>query len=95
MEELTISYINGVNRTRSQRQKELDRWGFTYTYPACEETSEWLQKDKRAQMVALDQSLALILRRHGIPWADVLQKTQTLAAIQISEGLLNREIGLS
>lgn len=34
-EQVFISYINGICRTRSQRQKALDKWGFTCTCQAC------------------------------------------------------------
>jgi hypothetical protein len=96
-EELTIMYINGTNRTRSQRQAELDKWGFRCTCPACENTLQGRKREeKRAQLFTLDQGLAMNIR-FGTEksWRKALQMAQRMAAIQKSEGLLNRELGVS
>ena len=94
-EELTIMYINGVSRTHTQRQAELDKWGFTCTCPACDTTVPgWQEKeDKRAQLFMHDQKLAFSTRRKD--WDQALKSAQSLAAIQHSEGFLVREISRS
>lgn len=96
-EELTIMYIDGTNRTRSQRQAELNKWGFRCTCPACEDTSQGREIEKRrAQLFALDQSLALnSLIGRDESCREALQMAQRMAAIQKSEGLLNRDLGVS
>ncbi|KAF7131479.1 hypothetical protein CNMCM5793_004704 [Aspergillus hiratsukae] len=96
-EELTISYINGSNRTRSQRRTELDKWGFQCTCEACEDTVRGREREeKRVQLFDLDQMLALDIRiGTKASCRMALQIVQRLAAIQKSEGLLGRELGLS
>lgn len=96
-EELTIMYIDGTNRTRSQRLAKLDQWGFRCTCPACEDTLRGEKREeKRAQLFALDQELAMIafLDTKKL-WKMALKLSQRIAAIQKSEGLLNRAIGAS
>jgi hypothetical protein len=44
-EELTLSYIHGVNLAKSERQKLLKKWGFTCTCLACTDTSEERQRE--------------------------------------------------
>ncbi|KAL3468833.1 hypothetical protein BJX99DRAFT_242626, partial [Aspergillus californicus] len=96
-EELTIMYINGTNRTRSQRQAELNRWGFQCTCLACEDTLQGKEREKkRAQLFDLDQKLALgMIMSTQASYMKPLQVAQKMAAIQRSEGLLNRELGVS
>ncbi|KAF2868037.1 TPR domain protein [Massariosphaeria phaeospora] len=90
-EELTITYIIGGNHTRSQRQAKLDEWGFLCTCPVCEDTEQGRKKEKkRAQMLELDQKLALNIANES--WGKSLRLAQNLAAIQKSEGLLTREL---
>ena len=43
-EELTITYIDGMNRTRGQRKVELDERGFVCDCPACENTKDGQRK---------------------------------------------------
>lgn len=98
-EELTITYICGTNRTQSQRQAELDKWGFRCTCPACEDTLQGRRREeKRAGLLALDQKLAMNIRIGGgtnESYKKGLEMAQKIAAIQKSEGLLNRELGVS
>lgn len=96
-EELTIMYINGTNRTRDQRQAHLNQWGFHCACPACEDTLDGKNKEKRrAQLFTLDQELVLIMRLGTEKtYGKALRIAQTMAAIQKSEGLLNRELGVS
>lgn len=55
-EELTITYISGTNHTRSQRQAELDKWGFQCTCPACDNTLQGREREqKRVELSVLDQ----------------------------------------
>ncbi|KAF1952906.1 TPR domain protein, partial [Byssothecium circinans] len=96
-EELTISYNNGVNRTKSQRQAELDNWGFICTCAACEITAEGKEREaKRVQLFSLDQELAINMRiRTSESWKKALKLAQNLAAVQKSEGLLCRDLSVS
>ena len=96
-EELTIMYIRGVNRTRSQRQTELEKWGFLCTCLACDDTLKGREReDKRAKLFDLDQELALNLRLGTEQsWRKALKLAQKMAAIQKSEGLLNRELSIT
>lgn len=58
-EELFIMYNLGTNRTRKQRQLELDKYEFLCDCPACENTIEGKKREeKRAQLFTLDQELA-------------------------------------
>jgi hypothetical protein len=93
-EELTMSYINGFNRTRSQRQADLDKWGFVCTCPACTTTTEGdKREEKRAELLKLYQAPAVCLQIKS--WKQALKLAQKLAAIQKSEGLLSRELSVS
>lgn len=98
-EELTITYIGGTNRTRSQRQAELDKWGFRCTCPACDNTPQGRERErKRAELFALDQQLATLNMGIGDGTKNLykgLQIAQKMAAIQRSEDLLNRDLGVS
>lgn len=98
-EELTITYIGGTNRTRSQRQAALDKWGFQCTCPACDNTLQGRKREqKRDELLALDQQLAMDMYIGGgtkKSYTKGLQIAQKMAAIQKSEGLLNRDLGLS
>lgn len=96
-EELTISYNNGANRTKSQRQDELSNWGFVCTCAVCETKTEGIEREaKRCQLFSLDQQLALNIRiGTSKSWNKALKLAQSLAAIQKSEGLLSRELGTS
>jgi hypothetical protein len=98
-EELTISYITGVNRTRIQRQSELDNWGFRCLCPACEDTAPGRRREEeRAKLFSLDQDIAIRLR-FGLgtdaTWRKALNSMQNLAAIQKSEGLLSRALSVT
>ncbi len=96
-EELTITYTNGSNRTRAQRQAELDKWGFRCTCPACEDMLQGRRREeKRAHLFALVQELALS-NYFGTEksWEKALKMAQRMAGIQTSEGLVNRELGVS
>ncbi|KAK2764551.1 hypothetical protein FQN54_009246 [Arachnomyces sp. PD_36] len=96
-EELSIMYILGTNRTRSQRQAELDKWGFQCNCLACEDTLQGREREeKRAELFALDQKLAMD-KYIGTEKScrKALETAQRMAAIQKSEGLLSREIGVS
>jgi hypothetical protein len=93
-EELTVSYNLGANRTRSQRQAELDMWGFVCTCPVCEHTESGREKErKREQLFELEQELTIYLRVHL--WEEVLSSARKLAALQKSEGLLTKEIAVT
>jgi hypothetical protein len=97
-EELTIMYIQGTNRLRNQRQAELRKWGFTCGCPACEDMSNG--EKRRAELLDLDQQLAKYPKSHTPfrtheSWKHALQMAQKMAAIQKSEGLVNRELGAS
>lgn len=96
-EELTIPYIDGMNRTRGQRQVELDERGFVCDCPACENTKDGQRKEEgRAKMFDLDQDLAIQLRlRTPAAWSQALKVAQRLAAMQKSEGLLTRPLGIT
>lgn len=96
-EELTIMYINGTNRTRDQRKAELDKWGFTCSCPVCEDTLQGKEREeKRAQLFALDQELAMDAQLGSEKsCGKALRVAQRMAAIQISEGILHRELGVS
>jgi hypothetical protein len=96
-EELTITYIDGTNRTRAQRRAELDERGFLCDCSACEDTIEGKKKEeKRANLLKLDQDLALTLRiRTPAAWSQAVRLAQSLAAIQKSEGLLTRALGIT
>lgn len=96
-EELFVMYNNGTNRTRSQRQGELKKWGFLCVCPACEDTPQGNNRElKRAELVNLDQRLAMNSRfGKEESWGKALKAAQRIAAIQQSEGLLNRDLGIS
>jgi hypothetical protein len=96
-EELTITYIDGINRTKGQRLAELDKREFVCDCPACENTEEGAMKEtKRAEMFHLDQNLAIELRLHTpAAWSQALRLAQRLAAMQKSEGLLTRPLGIT
>ena len=96
-EELTITYINGTNRTKDQRKVELNKWGFSCSCPACEDTPRGEQREKmRGQLFDLDQELAMDAK-FGSPksYKKALQTAQRMAAIQKAEGLVHRELGVS
>ncbi|XMA13710.1 hypothetical protein WAI453_006501 [Rhynchosporium graminicola] len=97
-EELTIMYNQGTNLLRNQRQTELREWGFTCGCPACEDMSKG--EERRADLFGLDQQLAMYPKSHTPVktyeyWKSALKMAQRMAAIQKSEGLLNRELGAS
>lgn len=95
-EELTVMYIDGINRTQSQRQAELDKWGFQCTCPAFEDTSQGRQRDKkRAELFILDQKPAKTHFHTEGSCRRGLQIVQRMAAIQKSEGLVNRQLRIS
>jgi hypothetical protein len=96
-EELTITYNDGINRTKNQRQAELDKWGFTCTCPACETSTERRKREgTRAELFSLDQGLALKMRiGTSKSWESALKSAQRMAAIQRSEGLLTRALSCS
>jgi hypothetical protein len=96
-EELAISYNDGINRTKSQRQGELDKWGFTCTCPTCETTTEGREREaKREQLFSLDQELAMtMIFSTPKSWENALKLAQRIATIQKSEGLLSRALGNS
>lgn len=96
-EELTIMYINGTNRTKDQRKAELNRWGFICSCLACEDTPRGKQREEmRAQLFNLDQQLAMDAKfGTNKSHKKALQTVQKMAAIQKSEGLVHREIGVS
>ncbi|KAJ4358771.1 uncharacterized protein N0V89_003355 [Didymosphaeria variabile] len=90
-EELTVSYINGIILTRSQRQEALERWGFLCACPACADTEEARKADvKRAQMFDLDQQLAIYFRREH--WERFRKLAQKQAALQRSVGFSGGEL---
>jgi hypothetical protein len=93
-EELTIMYIDGTMRTRSQRQQELSRWGFQCTCPACEDTVQGRQKEeKRVALFALSEELAAnAANRTDEAYRTRLLIRERMVAIQKSEGLVNREL---
>lgn len=96
-EELTIMYTDGTNRTRGQRQAELDKWGFRCTCPACEDTPPGRERErKRALLFVFDQELAMHAH-FGTAQSHkkALQTVQSMAAMQKSEGLVNRTLGIS
>ncbi|KAI8941268.1 hypothetical protein NX059_002498 [Plenodomus lindquistii] len=79
-EELNIMYIDGVNRTRDQRQEELRHDGFVYSCPACEDTPRGREKEaKRARMLDLDQELADPLSSRKPDWHRVYKLPRRLA----------------
>lgn len=96
-EELTISHIDGTNRTKSQREALLENWDFKCSCPACEDTLQRREREKkRAELFALDQQLALISRSDTKQsFIKGVRLAQKLAAIQVAEGLVNRELRLS
>lgn len=88
-------YIDGVNRERITRQNQLNDYGFTCSCPACEDTIQGKAKEsKRVEMFKLDQNLAtaLMLGQAEL-WREGLTAVQKLAAFQVGEGLLIRELG--
>jgi len=88
-EELTLIYIDGVNRPRTRRQSELLQWGFLCTCPACEDTPEGNLKEKRRlELFLIDQVLAINERTGTHESAQgALRLAQKMAGIQKSEGL--------
>ncbi|KAJ5503599.1 hypothetical protein N7463_006473 [Penicillium fimorum] len=93
-EELTVMYIDGTNLTQGQRQNELSRYGFQCTCPACEDTVQGRQRErKRAELAILDQELAATADDGtNESYRKRLQVVQKMSAIQKSEGLLNRQL---
>ena len=73
-EELTITYIDCMNRTKGQRQVGLDERGFVCDCLACENTKERAMKEEqRAKMLDLDQDLAISLRlRTPAAWSSTI-----------------------
>jgi hypothetical protein len=52
-------YIKGTNRTRGQRQDELEKWAFQCSCPTWEDTPQGRKKEKkRVELFELDQELA-------------------------------------
>jgi len=100
-EELTIMYKKVTNRTRGNRYRELDTWGFKCGCPVCENTPQAGEMEvKRAKLEEMDQQLAIlgrIDRRRGTveAWRWALKLCQTMSALQKSQGLLNRELSTS
>jgi hypothetical protein len=96
-EELTIMYPDVTNRSRSQRQKELDKWGFTCTCPACEDTPEGKKKElKRIELQKLDRELGVqVLIGTDMSFRQALRIAQEMAAQQESEGLAIRALAIS
>jgi hypothetical protein len=96
-EELTIMYINGTNRTKDQRKTELKKWGFVCSCSTCEDTPRGKQREKmRVQLFSLDQELAMDAKfGTNKSYRKALQTAQRMAAIQKSEGLVHRELGVS
>lgn len=94
-------YMNGTNRTRDQRQSELGNWGFQCSCPACEDTPQGRKREeKRIELFKLDQELAMHTRFNIHPqpedsWKKARKAAQRMAALQKSEGLLNRDLGIS
>lgn len=82
-EELAVMYIDGINRTQSQCQAELDKWGFQCTCPACENAAQGRQRDrKRAELFILDQELVTKRFRTEESCRRGPQIVQRMAAIQ-------------
>jgi hypothetical protein len=82
-------YSDGTNRTRSQRQKALDKWGFTCTCPACENTPEGKEKEiKRDLVVKAFPSIEQAFKK-------ALRIAQKMVAIQKSEVLVFRVLANS
>lgn len=96
-EELTVMYIDGVNRPRARRQSELRQWGFLCVCPACEDTPEGdLKEKRRLELFFIDQVLAINELTGAQESArGALQLVQKMAGIQKSEGLLNRALKAS
>lgn len=96
-EELTIMYFNAINRTKAQRKAESDKWGFSCSCPVCEDTMQGRQREmKRVQLFDLDQMLAMDAifgTEKSCRTAQLM--AQKMAAIQKSEGLVNRGLGAS
>ncbi|KAJ5538643.1 TPR domain protein [Penicillium frequentans] len=93
-EELTVMYIDGVNRPRTRRQSELLQWGFLCICPACEDTPAGdLKEKRRLELFLIDQVLAINELTGAQDSArGALQLAQKMAGIQKSEGLLNRAL---
>lgn len=87
-------YINGTNRTKSQRQAELKKWGFWCSCPACENTLQGQKREeKMAELFALDQALAVhafSVTAKSLEEAHL--KAQKMVSIQNSDGLVHREL---
>lgn len=96
-EELTVMYIDGVNRPRTRRQLELLQWGFLCICPACEDTPEGdLKEKRRLELFLIDQVLAINELTGAQESArGALRLAQKMAGIQKSEGLLNRALKTS
>ncbi|PYH76157.1 TPR domain protein [Aspergillus uvarum CBS 121591] len=96
-EELTIMYTKLTNRDRIKRQVELDKWGFRCTCLACEDTPQgWEREQRRMELFDLDQRLAINMQFGGKEtYKESSELALRMAAIQKSEGLLNRELGIS
>lgn len=96
-DELTIMYTKLTNRDRHKRQIELNKWGFQCTCLACEDTPQgWEREQKRMELFDLDQRLAMNMQYGGKEtYEESFQLARRMAAIQKSEGLLNRELGIS
>jgi len=74
-EELAISYNDGTDRTKSQRQGELDKWGFVCTCPTYQITTEEREREARhALLFSLDEELAITMRTgNSKSWENALK----------------------
>jgi hypothetical protein len=96
-EELFISYINGGSRLRNWRQPKLDMWGFVCKCAACGGDAEGKKREeRRKEMFELDQKLAK-QSAYGTEMtaAQALKTATRLAGLQVTEGILNRELRTS
>ncbi|KAF2638207.1 TPR domain protein [Massarina eburnea CBS 473.64] len=96
-EELYISYINGGSRLRNWRQPKLDMWGFVCQCAACGNDAEGKKREeRRKEMFELDQKLAKqSVYGTEMTAAQALKTATRLAGLQMTEGVLNRELRTS
>ncbi|PYI12807.1 hypothetical protein BO99DRAFT_486228 [Aspergillus violaceofuscus CBS 115571] len=82
---------------RDIRAVEFDKWGFRCTFLACEDTPQgWEREQRRMELFDLDQRLAINMQFGGKEtYKESSELALRMAAIQKSEGLLNRELGIS
>lgn len=93
-EELTITYTETCNLNKSQRKERLSEWDFVCTCPACANTFEALNGDKkRLGMNDLHNKIASGNTEGD--WRTVRRLGQKLEAMQQAAGLVGSDLGVT